>query len=107
MAERDPFYIYKTVVNREKINERTEVFVLLKERKFISANKLFHANQKLRLWTPKKKLLNRLSRRAPLNSFINFYRILKLMAELLEFNNVAFLKRVAVRWMINTDVQEC
>jgi len=30
-----------------------------------------------------KKLLNRLSRRAPLESFINFYCSLKLMAELL------------------------
>jgi len=28
-----PFlYIYKTVVNRKKINERTEVFVLLKQK---------------------------------------------------------------------------
>ena len=31
----------------------------------------------------KKKLLNRLSRQAPHDSFINFYRGLKLMAELL------------------------
>jgi len=31
--ERGHFYIYKTVVNREKINERTEVFVLLKRKK--------------------------------------------------------------------------
>ena len=31
--ERGPFYIYKTVVNREKINERTEVFVLFKQKK--------------------------------------------------------------------------
>jgi len=30
---RDPFYIYETVVNREKVNERTEVFVLLKQKK--------------------------------------------------------------------------
>ena len=30
---RGPFYIYKTVVNKEKINERTEVFVLLKQKK--------------------------------------------------------------------------
>jgi len=28
-----PFYIYETVVNREKVNERTEVFVLLKQKK--------------------------------------------------------------------------
>jgi len=28
-----PFYGYKTVVNREKINERTEVVVLLKHKK--------------------------------------------------------------------------
>jgi len=28
-----PFLIYKTVVNREKINERTEVLVLLKRKK--------------------------------------------------------------------------
>jgi len=33
-----PFYIYKTVVNREKINERTDVFVLLKHKKFDQKN---------------------------------------------------------------------
>ena len=31
--EKGAFYIYKTVVNREKINERTEVLVLLKHKK--------------------------------------------------------------------------
>ena len=31
--ERGPFCIYKSVVNRKKINERTEVFVLLKQKK--------------------------------------------------------------------------
>jgi len=34
-------------------------------------------------WDTEKNLLNRLSRRAPLDSFTNFYRGLKLMAELL------------------------
>jgi len=30
--ERGPFYIYKIVVNREKTDKRTEVFVLLKQK---------------------------------------------------------------------------
>jgi len=33
-----PFYIYETVVNREKVNERTEVFVLLKQKKLEQKN---------------------------------------------------------------------
>jgi len=32
--------MYKTVVNREKIIERTEVFLLLKQRKFEQKNEL-------------------------------------------------------------------
>jgi len=53
------------------------------EREFIGTNiKQFHAKIKLRRWDTEKKLQNRLSRRAPLERFINFYRGLKLMAEL-------------------------
>ena len=32
--ETGPLYTYKIVVNREKINERSEAFVLLKQKKF-------------------------------------------------------------------------
>jgi len=54
-----------------------------REREFIGTNnKQFHAKIKLRRWDTEKNLQNRLSRRAPLESFINFYRGLKLMAEL-------------------------
>ena len=54
-----------------------------REREFIGTNiKQFHAKIKLRRWDTEKNLQNRLSRRAPLDSFINFYRGLKLMAEL-------------------------
>jgi len=53
------------------------------EREFIGTNiKQFHAKIKLRRWDTEKNLQNRLSCRAPLESFINFYRGLKLMAEL-------------------------
>ena len=37
--ERGRFYKYKTVVNREKINEQTEVFVLLKQKNLEQKNK--------------------------------------------------------------------
>ena len=54
-----------------------------REREFIGINiKQFHAKTKLRRWDTEKKLQNRLSRREPLESFINFYHGLKLMAEL-------------------------
>jgi len=54
-----------------------------REREFIGTNnKQFHAKTKLRRWDTEKYLQNRLSRRAPLESFINFYRGLKLVAEL-------------------------
>jgi len=54
-----------------------------REREFIGTNiKQFHAKIKLRSWDTEKNLQNRLSRRAPLESFKNFYRGLKLMAEL-------------------------
>ena len=54
-----------------------------REREFIGTNiEQFHAIIKLRRWDTEKNLQNRLSRRAPLESFINFYRGLKLMAEL-------------------------
>jgi len=54
-----------------------------REREFIGTNiKQFHAKRKLRRRDTEKNLQNRLSRRAPLESFINFYRGLKLMAEL-------------------------
>jgi len=54
-----------------------------REREFIGTNiKQFHAKIKLRRWDTEKNLQNRLFRRAPLDSFINFYRGLKLMAEL-------------------------
>jgi len=54
-----------------------------REREFIGTNiKQFHAKIKLRRWDIEKKLQNRLSRRSPLESFIKFYRGLKLMAEL-------------------------
>jgi len=36
--ERGPFYIYKTVVNTEKVNERTKVFVTLKQKKLEQKN---------------------------------------------------------------------
>jgi len=52
-------------------------------REFVGTNiKQFHAEIKLRRWDTGKNLQSRLSRRAPLESFINFYRGLKLMAEL-------------------------
>jgi len=55
-----------------------------REREFIGTNiKQFHAKIKLRRWDTEKNLQNRLSRRAPLKSFINFYRGIKLMAELM------------------------
>jgi len=55
-----------------------------REREFIGTNnKQFHAKIKLRPWDTEKNLQNRLSRRAPLESFINFYRGLKLVVELL------------------------
>jgi len=54
-----------------------------REREFIGTNiKQFHAKIKLRRWNTEKNLQNRLSRWAPLESFINFDRGLKLMAEL-------------------------
>jgi len=54
-----------------------------REREFIGTNiKQFHEKIKLRRWDTWKKLQNRLSRQAPLESFIKFYRGLKLMAEL-------------------------
>jgi len=54
-----------------------------REREFIGTNiKQFHAKIKLRRWDTEKNLQNRLSRWAPLESFINFDRGLKLMAEL-------------------------
>jgi len=54
-----------------------------REREFIGTNiKQFHAIIKLRRWDTEKNLQNRFSVRAPLESFINFYRGLKLMAEL-------------------------
>jgi len=50
---------------------------------FIGTNiKQFHEKIKLRRWGTEKNLQNRLSCQAPLESFINFYRGLKLMAEL-------------------------
>jgi len=56
---------------------------LEREREFIGTNiKQFHAKIKLRRWDTEKNLQNRLSRRAPLESFINFSCGLKLMAEL-------------------------
>jgi len=55
----------------------------VQEREFIGTIiKQFHAKIKLRRWDTEKILQNRLSRRAPLERFINFYRGLKLMAEL-------------------------
>jgi len=46
-----------------------------REREFIGTNiKQFNAKIKLRRWDTEKNLQNRLSRRAPLESFINFYR---------------------------------
>ena len=54
-----------------------------REREFIDTNiKQFHVKIKLRRWDTEKNLQNRLSRRAPFESFINFYRVLKLMADL-------------------------
>jgi len=54
-----------------------------REREFIGRNiKQFHAKINLRRWDTEKNLQNRLSRRAPHESFVNFYRGLKLMAEL-------------------------
>ena len=54
-----------------------------REREFIGTNiKQFNAKIKLGRWDPEKNLQNRLSRRAPLESFINFYCGLKLVAEL-------------------------
>jgi len=59
------------------------ILVSVGEREFIGTNiKQFHAKIKLRRWDTEKNMQNRLSRRAPLESFINFYRGLKLMAEL-------------------------
>jgi len=46
-----------------------------RDREFIGTNiKQFHAKIKLRRWDTEKNLQNRLSRRAPLESFIKFYR---------------------------------
>ena len=60
-----------------------DLYLRIDERELIGTNiKQFHAKIKLRCWDTEKKLQNRLSRRAPLKSFINFYRGLKLMAEL-------------------------
>ena len=54
-----------------------------REREFIGISiKQFHAKTKLRRWDTEKNLQNGLSRRAPIESFINLYRSLKLMAEL-------------------------
>jgi len=50
----------------------------------------------------RKKLLNRLSRQAPLDSLIDFYRGLKLIPNYCEFNKGIFFEEVAVCWMINT-----
>ena len=61
----------------------TDVRSTCNEREFIGTNiKQFHAKIKLRRWDTEKNLQNRLSRRAPVESFINFYCGLKLMAEL-------------------------
>jgi len=38
LRKRPSIYIYKTVVNREKINERSEVFVSLKQKKLEPKN---------------------------------------------------------------------
>ena len=58
-------------------------FGVRREREFIGTNiKQFHAKIKLRRWDTKKNLQNRLCHRAPLESFINLCRGLKLMAEL-------------------------
>ena len=65
----DAYYQSK---ERERERER--------EREFIGTNiKQFHAKIKLRRWDTEKNLQSRLSRRAPLESFINFYRGLKLI----------------------------
>jgi len=54
-----------------------------REREFIGTNiKQFQTKIKLRCWDTEKNLQNRLSRRALLESFINFYRGLKLITEL-------------------------
>jgi len=50
-------------------------FIVEREREFIGTNiKQFHAKIKLRRWDTEKQLQNRLSRRAPLESFMNVYR---------------------------------
>jgi len=56
------------------------------ERVYWHKIKQFHAKIKLRRWDTEKNLQNRLSRRASLESFINFYRGLKLMAELVRIS---------------------
>ena len=62
---------------------------------------------KLKRWDTDKKLLNRFSRWAPLNSFIIFYYGLKLKAELLGSYSGYILKGAVVRYMLNTVPQEC
>ena len=44
------FYIYETVVNREKVDERTEVFVLLKQKKLEQKNESL-INMDVTKWT--------------------------------------------------------
>ena len=55
---------------------------VVRERESLLAQTISCKN-KIKALGTEKKLQNRLSRRAPLESFINFYRGLKLMAELL------------------------
>ena len=66
-----------------KTSTTKQRILVYREREFIGTNiKQFHAKIKLRRWDTEKNLQNRLSRRAPFESFINFYRGLMLMAEL-------------------------
>jgi len=73
----------------DKVNTVAELVHLIywvlegREREFIGTNiKQFHAKIKLRRWDTEKNLQNRLSPLARLEGFRNFYRGLKLMAEL-------------------------
>ena len=48
--ERGPFYIYETAVDREKVSERTEVFVFLKQKKHEQKNES-SPNMDVTIWT--------------------------------------------------------
>ena len=78
MLNADNLFIHTTNNRGPNVEREREREI---EREFIGTDiKQFHAKIKLRRWDTEKNLQNRLSRRAPLESFINFYQ---LMAELM------------------------